>query len=130
LENSNFLKDHLQSISFKSTYAFTSFEKYDYSFLPRCMQICCKKNRAALLKSNSSCKKEAVLKLQNDFNLVTIVTNIYKMKASLKMLVKNDKLLLMKIKREYERDRTIGKPKTESQYQQFLETDDIFELDQ
>lgn len=83
----NFLGTHMTSVSNRYRYVFQK-----WSTLKINRVVCCKKN-----------KKQAKIeqRFQSDFNLITIVDNIYKIKATLEVLVQENKRIVMQAKRKY-----------------------------
>ena len=94
--------------------------------MPSFMQLCCCRKR----KKSKSEKllKKAQNKLNSDLDIVRLIDTIYKIKATLKVMIASDSELLTKIMKIYNDDKLIASRPMKTEYATFLEEDELFEL--
>lgn len=86
---------------------------------------CCRKGKKS--KSEKLMKK-AQNKLNSDLDIVRLIDTIYKIKATLKVVVARDSKLVTKIMKIYNDDKLVASRPMQTEYATFLEEDELFEL--
>ena len=125
IKTPDFLKYGFPNISNKNTWTFKEFK-----------QLNCSPTKIPQKGKQKPKAKEDYLekgkdKLSKDLDIIHIVDSIYKFRATLRVLVKNDKSIINQIKKSYFNDKSL-KPiqKNNKEYDKFLDQDELFELNQ
>ena len=87
---------------------------------------CCKRKKTKSEKLHA----RALKKLDNDHDIVRIVDQIHKIKATLKVLVADNTPLIARIQKVYFDEKHVKPRFVLSKFDHFLEKDKIFELKQ